>query len=256
MARVPAEKRLFTQSLKWHYFDIRTFFALSGIAYYDFWLWNWLNFCPLLDLAYWGCNIFSWRHAVYQMTNSEFFSDLSTKQELIMTAGSFLEWGSALGFFVLIGHLMDLPVDLRLVVPIFVVANVAGVVSMIPGGLGSFDIFVIIGLGFIGVARSDALVWILLYRLFYYLLPFLVGTGLFVHDTGTKLNTFLDDLPRLLIQRIAQVFLTGFMYFSGIMMLLFATVPNVVIVNKLYVKLIPYSIFFVSHIMNIVVAFY
>ncbi|GAA2973464.1 bifunctional lysylphosphatidylglycerol flippase/synthetase MprF [Lentilactobacillus parakefiri] len=190
-----------------------------------------------------------------KVTNSQFFSDLSIKQELVMTAGSFLEWGSALGFFVLIGYLMDLPVDLRLVVPIFVVANVAGVVSMIPGGLGSFDIFVIIGLGFIGVSRSDGLVWILLYRLFYYLLPFIVGTGLFIHDTGSKLNTFLDDLPRLFVQRIAQIFLSGFMYFSGIMMLLFATVPNVVVVNKLYVKLLPYSIFFVSHIMNIIVAF-
>jgi phosphatidylglycerol lysyltransferase len=215
-----------------------------GTPFAHYWIW-------LLGGALYfpGVMIFT------KVTNSQFFSDLTTKQELVMTAGSFLEWGSALGFFILIGHLMNLPIDLRMVVPIFVVANVAGVVSMIPGGLGSFDIFVIIGLGFIGVARSDALVWILLYRLFYYLLPFIVGTGLFVHDTGSKLNAFLDDLPRLLIQRIAQTFLTAFMYFSGIMMLLFATVPNVVVVNKLYVKLIPYSIFFVSHIMNIVVAF-
>lgn len=190
-----------------------------------------------------------------RMNNSSFFKDLTLKQELTMTLGSFMEWGSALGFFILIGYLMHLPIDFALVIPIFVVANVAGVVSMIPGGLGSFDIFVIIGLGFIGVARSDALVWILLYRLFYYLLPFIVGTGLFAHDTGHKLNEFLDELPRIIIQRIAQVFLTGFMYFSGVMMLLFATVPNVVIMNRLYIRLVPYSIFFVSHLMNIIVAF-
>ncbi|MDH5104927.1 bifunctional lysylphosphatidylglycerol flippase/synthetase MprF [Lentilactobacillus diolivorans] len=190
-----------------------------------------------------------------KINNSSFFSDLSTKQEIIMTTGSFLEWSSAMGFFILIGYLMGLPINFAVVIPIFVVANVAGVVSMIPGGLGSFDIFIIIGLGFIGVARSDALVWILLYRLFYYLLPFLVGTALFIHDTGSKINAFLDELPRILIQRIAQIFLTVFMYFSGIMMLLFATVPNVVIVNRLYIRLIPYSIIFVSHLANIVVAF-
>ncbi|WP_056949580.1 bifunctional lysylphosphatidylglycerol flippase/synthetase MprF [Lentilactobacillus kisonensis] len=190
-----------------------------------------------------------------KINNSNFFKDLTTRQELTMTLGSFLEWGSALGFFILIGFLMHLPIDLALVIPIFVVANVAGVVSMIPGGLGSFDIFIIIGLGFIGVARSDALVWILLYRLFYYLLPFIVGTILFVHDTGHKFNQFLDELPRIIIQRVAQVFLTGFMYFSGVMMLLFATVPNVVITNRLYIRLVPYSIFFVSHMMNIIVAF-
>ncbi|MFT8847146.1 lysylphosphatidylglycerol synthase domain-containing protein [Lentilactobacillus hilgardii] len=190
-----------------------------------------------------------------KLNQSDFFHDLSTKQELVMATGSLLEWSSALGFFVLVGYLMGLPIDFAAVVPIFVVANVAGVVSMIPGGLGSFDIFIIIGLGFIGVGRSDALVWILLYRTFYYLVPFVVGSALFVHDTGNKINTFLDNLPQILIRRFAQILLTIFMYFSGIMMLLFATVPNVVIVNRLYIRLFPYSIFFVSHIMNIIVAF-
>lgn len=190
-----------------------------------------------------------------KLNQSDFFHDLSTKQELVMATGSLLEWSSALGFFVLVGYLMGLPIDFAAVVPIFVVANVAGVVSMIPGGLGSFDIFIIIGLGFIGVGRSDALVWILLYRTFYYLVPFVVGSALFVHDTENKINTFLDNLPQILIRRFAQILLTIFMYFSGIMMLLFATVPNVVIVNRLYIRLFPYSIFFVSHIMNIIVAF-
>lgn len=190
-----------------------------------------------------------------KVNHSDFFNDLSTKQELTMSVGSFLEWSSALAFFIFIGYLMGLPINFAAVIPLFVVANVAGVVSMLPGGLGSFDIFMIIGLGFLGIGRSDAVVWILLYRAFYYFLPFLVGAGLFAHDTGGKINAFLDNLPRIFIRRIAQVALTVFMYFSGIMMLLFATVPNVVIVNQLYIRLFPYSIFFVSHLMNIIVAF-
>ncbi len=190
-----------------------------------------------------------------RLNQSDFFNDLSIYQELTMTAGSFLEWSSAMGFFIFIGYLMGLPINFAAVIPIYVVANVAGVVSMIPGGLGSFDIFIIIGLGFIGVGRSDALVWILLYRIFYYFMPFVVGAVLFIRDTGSKLNAFLDNLPKLMIQRCAQILLAIFMYFSGIMMLLFATVPNVVAVNRIYLRLFPYTIFFVSHLMNIVVAF-
>ncbi len=38
-----------------------------------------------------------------KINNSNFFKDLTTRQELTMTLGSFLEWGSALGFFILIG---------------------------------------------------------------------------------------------------------------------------------------------------------
>lgn len=215
-----------------------------GQTFSHYWIW-------LLG----GASYFPAVFLMTKLNQSDFFKDLSTKQEMIMATGSLLEWSSALGFFILVGFLMGLPIDFAAVVPIFVVANVAGVVSMIPGGLGSFDIFVIIGLGFIGVGRSDALVWILLYRTFYYLVPFVVGAGLFIHDTGDKINAFLDNLPKILIQRFAQVILTIFMYFSGIMMLLFATVPNVVAVNRLYIRLFPYSIFFVSHIMNIIVAF-
>nr|WP_035179348.1 bifunctional lysylphosphatidylglycerol flippase/synthetase MprF [Lentilactobacillus farraginis] len=215
-----------------------------GQTFSHYWIW-------LLG----GASYFPAVFLFTKLNRSDFFDDLSTNQELIMATGSLLEWSSALGFFILVGYLMDLPIDFAAVIPIFVVANVAGVVSMIPGGLGSFDIFIIIGLGFIGVNRSDALVWILLYRTFYYLVPFIVGTALFVHDTGHKINTFLDGLPKILVRRFAQVLLTIFMYFSGIMMLLFATVPNVVIVNRLYIRLFPYSIFFVSHVMNIIVAF-
>ena len=75
--------------------------------------------------------------------------------------------GSCALFFLLIGWALRLPIPLAAVFPMFVVASVAGVVSMIPGGLGSFDVFMIIGLGFLGVSRADATGWLLLYRLFF-----------------------------------------------------------------------------------------
>ncbi len=186
---------------------------------------------------------------------SSFFDDLTIKEEATMTIGSFLEWGSALGFFLFVGYMMGIDARFAAIIPIFVVANVAGVISMIPGGLGSFDVFMVIGLGFVGVGKSDAIVWILMYRLFYYLLPFLVGVILFIHDTGSKINHYLDGLPKIIIQRTAQILLTAFMYFSGIMMLLFATIPDVVAENKFYLKLFPYTILFLSHVLNIIVAF-
>lgn len=85
----------------------------TGFAQYWIWLVGGAIYFP-------GVLIFT------KLNNSQFFSDLTTKQELIMTGGSFMEWGSALGFFILIGYLMKLPIDFSLVIPIFVVANVAG----------------------------------------------------------------------------------------------------------------------------------
>ncbi|GAY72627.1 hypothetical protein NBRC111893_773 [Lentilactobacillus kosonis] len=38
-------------------------------------------------------------------------------------------------------------------------------------------------------------------------------------------------------------------------MLLFATIPDLVVENKIYLHLFPYTIFFLSHVLNIIVAF-
>lgn len=190
-----------------------------------------------------------------RVSDSEFFRDLTLRRELKLVLGSTLEWGSCALFFLLIGWTLHLPIPLIAVFPMFVVASVAGVVSMIPGGLGSFDVFMIIGLGFLGVSRADATGWLLLYRLFYYLLPFAVGVGFFIHDVGHRVNRFLNGLPVVTLRRAAHLFVTTFMYFSGVMMLLFATIPDVVLANHFYLRLVPYMFYFLSQITNIVMAF-
>lgn len=190
-----------------------------------------------------------------RVSDGEFFQDLTLRREFKLILGSSLEWGSCALFFLLIGWVLQLPIPLAAVFPMFVVASVAGVVSMIPGGLGSFDVFMIIGLGFLGVSRADATGWLLLYRLFYYLLPFGVGVGFFIHDAGHRLNQFLNGLPVATLRRAAHLFVTTFMYFSGVMMLLFATIPDVVLANHFYLRLVPYMFYFLSQITNIVMAF-
>jgi len=190
-----------------------------------------------------------------RVSDGEFFKDLTLRRELKLILGSSLEWGSCALFFLLIGWALRLPIPLVAVFPMFVVASVAGVVSMIPGGLGSFDVFMIIGLGLLGVSRADATGWLLLYRLFYYLLPFGVGVGFFIHDVGHRLNQFLNGLPVATLRRAAHLFVTTFMYFSGVMMLLFATIPDVVLANHFYLRLVPYMFYFLSQITNIVMAF-
>ena len=190
-----------------------------------------------------------------RFNDSEFFRDLTWTRELRLIVGSSLEWGSCALFFLLIGWALRLPLNLAAVFPMFVVASVAGVVSMIPGGLGSFDVFMILGLGMLGVSRADAAGWLLLYRLFYYLFPFGVGVGLFFHDAGRKINRFLNGLPVATLRRGAHLFVTTFMYFSGVMMLLYATIPDVVLTNHLYIRLVPYMFYFLDQVSNIIVAF-
>lgn len=190
-----------------------------------------------------------------QKNDSEYFKDLTLKLELQLILGSCLEWLGCAGLFMMIGAFMHQPVNLLAVFPVFVVANVIGVASLVPGGLGSFEGTMLLGLTFIGVSPSSAVVWLLLYRAFYYIFPVALGIIFLALDLMQRLNKFLDGIPKFILQKISHVVITVFMYFSGVMMLLLAIIPNLVLVNRFYITLEPYSFYFLDQLTTVIVAF-
>ena len=52
------------------------------------------------------------------------------------------------------------------------------------GGMGTFDVLMILGLSQLGIDRSQAVVWLLYYRLFYYVTPFMTGVILFLQQAA------------------------------------------------------------------------
>lgn len=150
--------------------------------------------------------------------------DRQTRFSLILT--SFLEWTGVIGSFLLIGMLMGVTMHPLQVIPLFIAASVIGIVSMIPGELGSFDIMMLIGLSTLGINREVVVAWILLYRLFYYIVPFIIGALFFIKNLSHRLNTRYSGIPRELSTEIAHKFVVFLMYFSGIMIVLSATIPE------------------------------
>lgn len=190
-----------------------------------------------------------------KLKGSTLFEDLPLRRELRLIGASLLEWGAAMGFFIVIGYLLEEPVKLIDVFPIFVIASIIGIVSMVPGGIGTFDVFMIYGLGQIGVSKELAVVWLLFYRIFYYIIPFFIGILFFAHDGGSKVNAYLDGLPKQLIQKVAHVFLVTFVYFSGFMMILISTVPNLAYHSHLFARLYPFTFFFLTQLSNVIFGF-
>jgi phosphatidylglycerol lysyltransferase len=163
---------------------------------------------------------------VSYVKKDDYIGDLDPKTRLQLVGISFLEWTGVLGSFLLIGKLMDIPFHPLQVMPLFIAASVIGIVSLIPGELGSFDIMMIIGLSALGINREVVVAWILLYRLFYYILPFMLGIILFIKNISQTLNRRYDGIPRELSKELAHKIVVFFMYFSGIMMVLSATIPE------------------------------
>lgn len=94
---------------------------------------------------------------------------------LIFTLVSSIEWLAASGVFYLIFKFIHIDVQYSLIIGIFVIAALAGLLSMVPGGFGAFDLMILIGFKSIGISEEKILLALVIYRTVYYFVPFLVA---------------------------------------------------------------------------------
>lgn len=237
-------------------------FLMSGLSIYSLFSYVFVGLSPSSDYLkqYWiwlivGGLYFPSILFISWIKKDEYIGNLDsrTKIELILT--SFLEWTGVIGSFLGIGLLMGISMNPLQIIPLFIAASVIGIVSMIPGELGSFDVIMIIGLTALGINRESVVAWILLYRLFYYILPFLIGCVFFIKNLGQGLNQRYAGIPKELTTNFTHKIVVFFMYFSGIMMILSATLPNLFTQISILNHLNPLSFHIVNQLPNILLGF-
>ncbi|MGM0217115.1 bifunctional lysylphosphatidylglycerol flippase/synthetase MprF [Enterococcus sp. AZ126] len=185
----------------------------------------------------------------------EYIGDINNQTRFGLILTSFLEWTGVVGSFLLIGILMGINMNPIQIIPLFIAASVIGIVSMIPGELGSFDIMMILGLSALGINREVAVAWILLYRLFYYIVPFIIGTIFFIKNLSHILNKRYAGIPRELTTALAHKIVVFLMYFSGIMIVLSATIPEAFSQFEWLTRLNPLSFHIITQLPAILLGF-
>lgn len=186
--------------------------------------------------------------------DNRFTKDITPKVEAFVVTSSTCEWLFVALFFLLVGWCLGVRQHLISVLPLYVVAQVIGVISMIPGALGSFDVIMMMELSLLGIPQTTIVIWLLLFRIFYYLVPLAIAGVMFIHNLAEQFNDFFDGLPLMMIRKLAYYLITAFMYISGILMLLTASVPDLTTQNKLFQRLYPYTFFFLHQMTTILFA--
>ena len=220
------------------------FFIRTQNVFREYWVWLLLG--SLIAPALWFFTYLKQR---------TLFKTFFPKAVLLLFGASLGQWLGGMFAFLMIGRLMQVPVSMVSVYPMFVIATLIGMLTMVPGGMGTFDVLMILGLSQLGIDRSQAVVWLLYYRLFYYVTPFMTGVILFLQQAGMKVNQFFDNLPRLFSQKVAHFILVAALYFAGIMMVLLSTVTNLSNVSRLFQVLLPFSFNFLDQTLNLFVGF-
>ena len=151
---------------------------------------------------------------------------ISKKYALDVSLISLTEWSAAGTFFYLIGLLLGAKLKFLEVLVIFSLGNVLGLASFIPGGLGSFELVSLAALKSLGLDMDLILSWLLLYRIFYYILPFTLGSVFFVKDLGRIFNEKNDQIPSRIIKSLALDLLSLMLYLGGALMIFSSTIPD------------------------------
>jgi len=166
----------------------------------------------------------------------------SAKTTTMYTLVSFVEWTSAgvTAYFIL--ELLGVPITFTQALGAYVIAAVAGTISMVPGGIGSFDLIFIIALQSFHIEKSVVLSALLLFRLVYYFIPFGVGlivaafempsvvAGYFEEQNGASKQSkdawgVLWSIQRVVLERLGNLSLAALTFMTGLFLLISMIAP-------------------------------
>lgn len=237
-------------------------FVLSGLSIYSLFFFVLTQFFALSDYVkqYWiwllGAGLyFPIVFLIARRKKDGLLTGLSLENRWRLIGTSFFEWTGMIVTFSVIGYFLDSPIPLNDSIPLFIAATVIGIVSMIPGGLGSFDVMIILGFSSMGLPRETVVLWLLLYRVSYYFLPFLLGALLFSKHLFTKLDEKYNSVPSQLAVELFHKLIVGLLYFSGMLMILVATIPEAFTTNKWLEHLNPFRLHIIAQFPSILLGF-
>ncbi|WP_040949045.1 bifunctional lysylphosphatidylglycerol flippase/synthetase MprF [Gorillibacterium massiliense] len=89
---------------------------------------------------------------------------------------SFIEWFFAgITFWLISLAMLPSPISIGHAYSIYTVSAIAGIISLVPGGLGGFDLTALIGFRRFGYGPDHAAAVLITFRMFYYLVPWFIG---------------------------------------------------------------------------------
>ncbi|WP_026695769.1 bifunctional lysylphosphatidylglycerol flippase/synthetase MprF [Peribacillus kribbensis] len=213
----------FIKSYKW------LFIGIIAIALY----------LPVLLISY----------TIQQKRQSEKKISLKTELQLIMT--SFGEWAAALLTIWGISEVLGLNISLADLAPIYIAAACAGVISLIPSGIGSFDFVFLLNLGWMDIPKEKILLLLLLYRISYNFFPWFTAACLLCRKLWKTLNKKWNQLPSYMVGYASHWVITLLVFLSGVTLLLSAAFPSVLERVKFLHHLMSDPVLTVSHQLSV-----
>ncbi|MFZ7944384.1 bifunctional lysylphosphatidylglycerol flippase/synthetase MprF [Neobacillus sp. 19] len=212
---------------------------------------KWLYFAVLAVGLY--LPIFLLIHMIKSKKDNQSLISANVSIKLIVV--SVIEWFAVFAAIFVLSKILGISISFENLFPVYIVAACAGIISMIPGGLGSFDLVFIWGMQDLQIPEEKVLVLLLFYRIGYYFIPFLISLVFFVKLYWERWNQSWNYLPKAIVQGLSHVILTMLVFLSGLILLLSASVPGIMSRLKIAQELLSFPIINVSHQLSVAAGF-
>ncbi|WP_027398592.1 bifunctional lysylphosphatidylglycerol flippase/synthetase MprF [Anaerovorax odorimutans] len=146
---------------------------------------------------------------------------------------SIIEWGLASVLFFTITTYFHSDLNFINVISVFVISSITGIVSFLPGGIGSFDLIAIIGLQNMGLTPNEALSVVILYRIFYYFTPSALAIIVFSLQVLKKAEEKGYVIKSNVYGQFVATTMTIIVITCGIVLLISALTPSLITRSKL-----------------------
>jgi len=147
------------------------------------------------------------------------------KFKITMICSSTADWVAAAAFFCLVNICFSRDISVMNLVPLYVIGITVGIISFLPSGIGTFDLTVLAGLKQLGASSENALAALLIYRLFYYILPWAFSTLVFITRIVPNKKKGKNDAVKKAGLDLGVKALSAMIIFAGMVLILSAATP-------------------------------
>lgn len=130
--------------------------------------------------------------------------------------------------FLIIGIIINVKLSWLNILIVFVIASTIALISMAPGTWGAFEVAVLLLISLFGISRVDGVIWLILYRVTFNLVPLLSALGLLFFRLSKQINHNFRGVPHYVAQAVVHRLVTIALYLSGILLVLSGTMPQIV----------------------------
>lgn len=161
------------------------------------------------------------------------------RQKCEMAFGSVVDWLAAALFFWACLSIFAPEIGLGITIFIYVSATLVGLLSMLPAGIGSFDVTVIALFSEMGVNTEKLLLGIILFRIAYYVLPWLLALLVSVDDLASRRNRVYSIVQG---EKIVNHLLSLGMLICGLVLIASTLVPPSLAQVFHFSQIIPHAV--------------